>query len=283
MADILLGFSVSGLAIRSTGFYGGLFSITQPIPLLFLLLASSCLYAGGIIFNDIFDLELDKRERPERPLPSGKISKRNATIFASALLIIGIASASYVSVTSMIVAFSIAVFALLYDSWGKHQSFGPLNMGICRGLNLLFGLTASTQNISNVWMLVLIPTLYITTITMISREEVHGGTTKTIQRTIILYGIVILASLSLSILPSFTVIVSLPFLLLFTIVIYKPLLQAKKNTTPAQIKKVVRAGIISLIILDASLSAGFAGWGYGLLVLALLPISIRLSKFFSVT
>ncbi len=283
MADIFLGFSASGFILRETGFYGGQFSLTHTTSLLFLLLASSCLYAGGIVFNDIFDLNLDKKERPERPLPSGKISKQGATIFATILLIIGITSASFVGVYSFVVAINIAAFALLYDSWGKHQSLGPLNMGICRGLNLLLGLSASPENLHNVWMLTFIPTIYIATVTMISREEVHGGTTRTLQSAFILYAIVILGCLSLSLFPSFTIVTCIPFLLLFSFLIYNPLLQAQKNPSPTQIKKVVRAGIISLIILDSALSAGFAGWGYGLLVLALLPISARLAKLFAVT
>lgn len=39
-------------------------------------LVSGCLYSGGIVFNDYFDYEIDKKERPERVLPSGRISKK---------------------------------------------------------------------------------------------------------------------------------------------------------------------------------------------------------------
>src|SRR5262245_28722487 len=38
-----------------------------------LLLASACLYSAGMVWNDYFDLEQDRRERPFRPLPSGRI------------------------------------------------------------------------------------------------------------------------------------------------------------------------------------------------------------------
>ena len=34
-----------------------------------------CLYAAGMVLNDAFDAELDARERPERPIPSGRISR----------------------------------------------------------------------------------------------------------------------------------------------------------------------------------------------------------------
>src|SRR5262245_41794258 len=43
-----------------------------------LLLASACLYWGGMVWNDYFDREQDYRERPERPIPSGRVSLREA-------------------------------------------------------------------------------------------------------------------------------------------------------------------------------------------------------------
>src|SRR5207249_291792 len=42
---------------------------------LFLMAASGCLYCAGMVFNDVFDLEQDKRERPSRPIPSGRVSR----------------------------------------------------------------------------------------------------------------------------------------------------------------------------------------------------------------
>ena len=43
-----------------------------------LIAASACLYAAGMVLNDAFDAELDARERPERPIPSGRIARRAA-------------------------------------------------------------------------------------------------------------------------------------------------------------------------------------------------------------
>ena len=38
-----------------------------------IVLASGCLYLAGIVFNDVFDREVDARERPMRPIPSGLV------------------------------------------------------------------------------------------------------------------------------------------------------------------------------------------------------------------
>jgi 4-hydroxybenzoate polyprenyltransferase len=56
-----------------------------------------------------------------------------------------------------------------------------------------------------------------------------------------------------------------------------------KNKDPKFVGKAVKAGVLSLIVMDASVAATFAGWQYGLLVLALLPVSIFLAKSFTVT
>ena len=77
ISDILAGSAIAGYFIE---FYTP--SISK---LILLLLSTSCLYAGGIVFNDIFDINIDRSERPERPLPKGQISLKNAQIFGISL------------------------------------------------------------------------------------------------------------------------------------------------------------------------------------------------------
>ena len=82
MSDILAGAAIAGY----------FFELNTPslLNLIFLLLSTSCLYAGGIVFNDIFDLAIDRTERPERPLPRGQVSLKNAQFFGITLLLTGI-------------------------------------------------------------------------------------------------------------------------------------------------------------------------------------------------
>ena len=49
------------------------FSETQVLSFPFLLITSGMLFCSGMIFNDYFDLQIDKKERSDRPLPSKKI------------------------------------------------------------------------------------------------------------------------------------------------------------------------------------------------------------------
>lgn len=65
--------------------------------------------------------------------------------------------------------------------------------------------------------------------------------------------------------------------------IFPPLVKAIKTEEPKFIGKSVKAAVISLILVNASLATAFAGWAIGLLVLLLLPISLWLAKKFAVT
>ena len=47
------------------------------------------LYASGTALNDVFDFEIDRAERPNRPLPSGRVSRRAAAWLGGLGLAIG--------------------------------------------------------------------------------------------------------------------------------------------------------------------------------------------------
>ena len=82
------------------------------------LLAATCLYAGGMVLNDVFDLAIDRKERPERPLPSGRISPRAAALVGWILLIAGVAAAAIANhddVWLPAIAATIAFLVVIYD------------------------------------------------------------------------------------------------------------------------------------------------------------------------
>ncbi|BAB72377.1 all0419 [Nostoc sp. PCC 7120 = FACHB-418] len=272
-ADIMAGFAASGYFIQ-----------VDIVPLLWLLLATTGLYGGGIVFNDVFDAELDAQERPERPIPSGRVSRTGASLLGSSLLILGVVGAVQVSWVSMVLALAIATSALLYDAFGKHQPiFGPINMGFCRGGNLLLGVSVVPSLIGEYWFLALIPIVYIAAITALSRGEVHGGKLSTGITALLLIVAVIFGLLGLGLLTNYQVLTALPFLILLTIRVLIPFIKAARQPTPEQIRIAVKTGVLFLIVLDSTIAAGFAGLPYGLLVLGLLPISMILSRIFAVT
>lgn len=282
IADIAAGVA-AGLALS-----GGLvpdFSLELPwLHLVLLAISTFALYGGGIVFNDIFDLPIDRVERPERPLPSGAVRLMQAVRFGAGLLFLGIILAFMVNAYAGWIAVAVAVLALLYDKYGKHHPvFGPVNMSLCRGANLLLGVSAFPEALSSAYVLAILPLIYISSITLISRGEVGGGNKSHLRLAVAGYGAVVLILLLLGQFFPYKILHSLPFVGAFAYFVFPPLFRALRTLAAGDIRKAVKAGVISLILLDAALAAGFMHLLYGLMVTALLPISMRLGKYFAVT
>lgn len=282
-ADILVGFVASGIYLP-VSFSGFLHSASGFLPGLgWLLLATTGLYGGGVVMNDVFDLEIDRKERPERPLPSGKADVRGATVLGIALLLLGVMAAAQVNGRSALLAFVVAILAVVYDAFGKHHAWlGPINMGLCRGANLLLGLSILPLTQMG-FFLALIPVLYISAITLVSRGEVGGSTRRPLYSALAGYFMVIAIIVGLAWFnqgPFFPVLV---FLTVFGLMILPPLFGAIARPSGPNIGKAVRAGVLALIAMDAALAAAFGGWQPGILVLLLLPLSLLVARFFAVT
>ncbi len=274
VSDILAGIAISG------------FFLDQPFdyaPVAWLILSTIGLYGGGVVMNDVFDAELDARERPERPIPSGLISKSAAAILGLGLLLAGVFSGFRVSPLSGAFALAIAVAALIYDRWGKHHDFlGPLNMGLCRGLNLLLGVSIIVPEVREYWFLALVPILYIAAITMISRGEVHGGRKATLWLAAVLYALAMASVLAIS-LQSDEFIITLFFVVMWALMVFLPLKNAIRKPEGRLIGRAVKAGVLALILMNAAWASAFGALLLAFAIVLLLPLSIVLAKVFAVT
>ena len=280
LADIVAGVAMAGYYAQTD------LIKTALLPVLLLLLATTGLYGGGVVFNDVFDAELDAVERPERPIPSGLIKKKNAALLGIGLLSGGVLAAFFVHTgfsPSVIIALFIAAAALVYDKWGKHHSFlGPLNMGLCRGLNLLLGMSIVPAAINEYWFIGIVPVLYIAAITMISRGEVHGGRKNILYAAGFLYAVVIAIILTVSYANNKLLGTSF-FLALFGVMIYGPLKKSIREPKGPLIGKAVKAGVLALILMNAAWAVAFDALYVALALLLLLPLSLWLAKAFAVT
>jgi 4-hydroxybenzoate polyprenyltransferase len=274
ISDILAGAAVAG-------WVGGMAELPS---VLFLIVATIGLYGGGVVFNDVFDAKLDRVERPERPIPSGLITEKEGAVLGTSLLIVGVAAAFKVSAyPSGCIAFAIALAALIYDKWGKHHPIlGPLNMGLCRGLNLLLGISLVPEVLFQYGYLAVVPIIYIAAITMISRGEVHGGKSKTILLAAFLYLVVIVSILYVSVEHENSTY-AVVFLVILAVLIYPPLIRAFHEPVGKNIGKAVKAGVLALIVMNASWTAAFGALYLALLIVLLLPVSILLARLFAVT
>lgn len=164
-----------------------------------ILLASGCLYLSGIVLNDVFDREIDARERPTRPIPSGAVPLRTAIAIGALLMLSGIAIAASIGRAPGTLAVVLAGCILVYDAGAKATRIGPLVMGACRGLDLALGISTGLS-LSARWPAIAIAgpivlALYVAGLTFIARDEVDGNTTRRART-----GLALLAALALAVL-----------------------------------------------------------------------------------
>ena len=114
-----------------------------------LALASGCIYIGGMVLNDVMDVDQDARERPHRPIPAGRIDRKTAATAACLLLSAGLlwgwlSPVAGGSVRSGVVAMVLVGLVAGYNVLWKSTWLGPLVMGACRGTNLYLGMSSAT-------------------------------------------------------------------------------------------------------------------------------------------
>lgn len=156
--------------------------------LLLAVLASLGLYAFGLISNDIADFKVDFRERPQRPLPSKRIAPISAISVALTLACGGPVLAWLACSEALNVAALLCLVIILYNTMMKDFAvFGPLALGLCRGLNLLLGAAASIAvlpggapgiplaNLTGVGIAAVVLTCYIVAVSALARREVETG------------------------------------------------------------------------------------------------------------
>jgi 4-hydroxybenzoate polyprenyltransferase len=280
-ADVFAGAAAAGVLAGTTG--GGAAAMGG-LPAL--VAATTGLYAGGVVLNDVFDAALDAVERPERPIPSGRISRPAAAGLGAALLAAGLAAAAAAGPTSFVLAGAIAAAAVGYDAWAKHRPvLGPLAMGACRGGNLLLGASLVPAALAAVAPLALLPVAYVAAITLIARGEVRGGDPVAVRGAAALVALVLLAIAGLGALgwDGYRTLPAFAGVGLLGAWVGPPLLRAARRADAPSARRAVGAAVVALIPLNAALAAGTAGWLAGAAVLALWPLSLALKQRFAVT
>jgi len=97
--------------------------------------------AAGNALNDYCDVEIDRINRPNRPIPSGKISRRTALIFSIALFVIGVILTVFILTPAIGIVVAVAIFLLVtYSLYFKKRAFwGNFIVASILGLTFIFG------------------------------------------------------------------------------------------------------------------------------------------------
>jgi 4-hydroxybenzoate polyprenyltransferase len=255
------------------------------VHLIALMVSSGLLYIAGIVLNDYFDIEIDKKERPSRPLPSGKISKGYALTIAIVALLIANIIALVVGPISLAISLALTLLIIAYDYQLKYSVLGPFAMGGTRSLNVIFGASPVLLYIDNHSVAIVGAAaaslfFYVSSITILSKKEVGKERPNSTLVILIVFG-VILAIVPLGMLLQFewTFLLNLSIFAGVTIVTFR---QYIAKEVPS-VQKAVRNMVISIIILDSVFVTGTAGLPYGLATLLLIAPVVVLAKKLYVT
>jgi 4-hydroxybenzoate polyprenyltransferase len=247
-------------------------SFGQPGRWLPLLGASIAIYAAGVVLNDVFDFKVDVRERPGRPLPSGRVSKRLAAWLGGVLLALGpVLAAASSSLASFGVALVLASCVLAYDGGVKRTPLGPELMGVCRGLNVLLGMSQSEQlGGPSGWLVAGSLALFVTGVTWISRSETETGHTRGLFAGVALQNLAIIGLLAAASPrgplswngPERSITAAIGGLLVLVLVagiVNRADARALRQPIPELIQKAVKTGILSLVWLNVGMVAAVRG------------------------
>lgn len=161
-ADVTAGFLIAGAGWRHSP------------DLCLLLLSTSFFFFSGMALNDFFDYRIDAVERPERPLPSGRILPQMALFTGIGCLGAGLLFAWAAGRDSFVTALLLTLAIMAYDGGVKHIPWvAPVNMGLCRYLNLLLGFSVLPMNSASL-AIPFLTGVYIFGVTVLSGCESSG-------------------------------------------------------------------------------------------------------------
>ncbi|WP_320776101.1 SCO3242 family prenyltransferase [Streptomyces sp. CRN 30] len=268
--------------------------------------SSLCLYEAGMALNDWADRAEDARDRPHRPLPSGRVRPVSALAAAGALTAAGLALAARAGRPGLTVAVPLAATVWSYDLALKHTRVGPAAMAAARGLDLLLGSATTTGTVRPALGPALALGAHTLAVTTVSRRETQGGSSAAP-----LGSLLTTAALSWALTrrhgtgtadtegaartnsratAPVTALFAMPATALTTVLTAtytaataRPYVHAALNPSPPLTQRAVGAGIRAMIPLQAALTARAGAPGTALLTAALAPAARRFARKVSVT
>ena len=125
-------------------------------------LTASLMMAGTMVANDVYDVEIDKVNSPERPLPSGTVKTRDATVLAVALSVAAIGFSALLGLWTFLTALLALALMVYYNTRGKKTGlignavvsfnvalpffYGGLTVNSIRPLLFIFSVVAFLAN-----------------------------------------------------------------------------------------------------------------------------------------
>ena len=194
------------------------------------------LAASGNIINDVYDIEIDKINRPERPIPRGSISLKQAKELFFLYLFIGIILSLVntlilsLPLINLALAFFFGFMAWVYAKWGKKSGFiGNIIVGVSFSIGLVYGAYLNTPIIPPYIFYFFITAFSLLVAREIIKgcEDIEGDKNQGVKTLAIKIGIkssrnisviFVLLAVMFFILPIFTTILNFFFFIIFLVI-----------------------------------------------------------------
>ncbi|MBV9177473.1 MAG: UbiA family prenyltransferase [Nitrososphaeraceae archaeon] len=307
LRQFLLLVRLPNIFTTPTNILTGYFAVVLPsgnvdaLQITYLIFSSALLYTAGIVFNDYFDIEIDLRERPNRPLPSKSITTKKALLIGIISLLSSNLLALAVGVNSFAICVVLSAIVIAYDYKLKNTLIGPIVMGSARALNIILGASpalfaAILLNENHILVRIMFVSLsllaYVFSISLLSRKEIvargeeHVRENYDANRQIVAISFLIIFAVVISI--TFAVFLGIfkfelfASLSLFSLIMFFTFRQTNFHD-PLTIQNAIKHMVISIVVLDSVFIIGLTGSYYGLLTLVLVPVALLSSKKLYVT
>lgn len=154
--------------------------VTTPVTVwgtVLVALAMVLYYTAGMYLNDLFDLAIDRQGRPERPLPSGRVTQREALGATVLLFSVGTFCLTLLGTAPLVSGLVLVVLIVVYDAWHKTNPLSPVLMASTRMLVYVTAFVTFVPTLTFAllfWTLLL--GLYIVGLTYIAKTETSSLT-----------------------------------------------------------------------------------------------------------
>lgn len=273
--------TVPGDALAGAAAAGWPFGAATPA----LALSSTLLYWAGMALNDYADRDLDAVERPERPIPSGRVRPGFALGLSAGLTAAAIGAAGLAGGRRALgVAVPLAAAVWAYDLAFKATPVGPAVMAASRSLDVLLG--AGTGRLREAMPPAAIVGAHTLAVTALSRREVSGGGPVLPATTLAATGAVAFAAAAWPVSRRghgrasrlLRQVAGAGLLGFYVSTAGRAQLAAVVDPGADRIRRAVGAGILGLIPLQASLAARTGALPAAAAVAAGFPLARRLSR-----
>ena len=248
-----------------------------------LLTALTLFYVAGMYLNDAFDADFDAVERPERPIPAGRVSRR--TVFAAGYTMLAVAIALMAAAGSVggtgpwpgLAGLALAGVIVFYDWHHKKNPLSPVVMGISRMLvYICAGLVFVVPPPDLLTVAAVVLLCYLIGLTYVAKQENLGRVRNMWP----------LAFLAVPGVYGLMLIVNAPWTSLFWIPFSGWVLVALyylERRNPGDIPRAVVSLIAGISLLDAVLIAGAGATVYAVLAVVGFLLTLTLQRFIAGT